>query len=58
MNDKKFCPFKKITERSYRADTGKVTFVERFAPCAKGKCMAYDSWDGVCRRLEPEVKKK
>ena len=35
------CPFKKIIEREYSGKTGVTTINERFAPCAKERCIAY-----------------
>lgn len=55
MSDsKKLCPFKKDIERSIEKRSGKVTMRERFAPCAKEKCMAYDRHREQCRRLEAQ----
>lgn len=50
------CPFKKIIEREYSGKTGVTTINERFAPCAKERCMAYkEAVYGVpvCKRIEP-----
>ena len=53
-DSKKLCPFKKDIERSIEKRSGKVTMRERFAPCAKEKCMAYDRHREQCRRLEAQ----
>ncbi len=48
----KLCPFKKITEREHNDYTGRYTVNERFAPCAKERCIAYDVRYGKCKRVE------
>ncbi len=48
----KLCPFKKITEREHSEYTGRYTVNERFAPCAKERCIAYDAHSGKCKRVE------
>ena len=50
----RLCPFKKIIERDYSGKTGKTTINERFAPCARERCMAHYKVGGreMCRRLE------
>ena len=50
----RLCPFKKIIEREYSGKTGITTTNERFAPCAKERCMAHYQVGSreMCRRLE------
>ncbi len=48
----KLCPFKKITEQGHNDYTGKSTINERFALCAKERCIAYDARSGKCKRVE------
>lgn len=56
----RLCPFKKIIEKEYSDRTGKTIINERFAPCAKERCMAYETplygmgegGDPFCKRME------
>ena len=46
----RLCPFKKIIEKEYSDRTGKTTINERFAPCARGRFMAYKA--PLCKLME------
>jgi len=53
----KECPFKTITSMDYTKDSGGSKNGEYtkmyFSSCIEEECMAWNSKDGTCKRLEP-----